>query len=78
VVGAIVSYEAGNSAAAGAAGAVSGELMAQLVMNKLYPGKQVSDLTETEKQTVSVLGTLAAGLAGGITGGSAADGMAGA
>ncbi|WP_370569962.1 hemagglutinin repeat-containing protein [Erwinia sp. S43] len=78
VVGAIVSYEAGNSAAAGAAGAVSGELMAQLVMNQLYPGKRVSDLTETEKQTVSVLGTLAAGLAGGITGGSAADGMAGA
>ncbi|MBK0035810.1 hemagglutinin repeat-containing protein [Erwinia sp. S43] len=78
VVGAIVSYEAGNSAAAGAAGAVSGELMAQLVMNQLYPGKQVSALTETEKQTVSVLGTLAAGLAGGITGGSAADGMAGA
>ncbi|MCW1877825.1 hemagglutinin repeat-containing protein [Erwinia sp. INIA-01] len=78
VVGAIVSYEAGNSAAAGAAGAVSGELMAKLVMNQLYPGKRVSDLTETEKQTVSVLGTLAAGLAGGITGGSAADGMAGA
>jgi len=78
VVGAIVSYEAGNSAAAGAAGAVSGELMAQLVMNQLYPGKQVSELSETEKQTVSVLGTLAAGLAGGVTGGSAADGMAGA
>ncbi|MEJ4044317.1 two-partner secretion domain-containing protein [Erwinia sp. SLM-02] len=78
VVGAIVSYEAGNSAAAGAAGAVSGELMAQLVMKELYAGKQVSDLTETEKQTVSVLGTLAAGLAGGLTGGRAADGMAGA
>jgi len=78
VVGAIVSYEAGNSAAAGAAGAVSGEVMAQLVMHQLYPGKQVSELSETEKQTVSVLGTLAAGLAGGVTGGSAADGMAGA
>lgn len=41
--------------------------MAQLVMNQLYPGKQVSELSETEKQTVSVLGTLAAGLAGGVT-----------
>jgi len=57
---------------------VSGEVMAQLVMTQLYPGKQVSELSETEKQTVSVLGTLAAGLAGGVTGGSAADAVAGA
>ena len=78
VVGAVASYASGHNALAGAAGAVSGELMAKLVMNQLYPGKAVSDLTETEKQTISALGTLAAGLAGGVVGDSAADVVAGA
>ncbi len=78
VVGAVASYASGNNALAGAAGAVSGELMAQLVMKQLYPGKTVSDLSETDKQTISVLGTLAAGLAGGMTGDSTANVMAGA
>uniref|UniRef100_UPI0036D389FE endonuclease toxin domain-containing protein n=1 Tax=Pantoea sp. sgz302252 TaxID=3341827 RepID=UPI0036D389FE len=78
VVGAVASYASGNSALAGAAGAVSGELMAQLVMKELYPGKAVSELTETEKQTVTALGTLAAGLAGGVTGDSTANAVVGA
>ncbi|MEN4798722.1 hemagglutinin repeat-containing protein [Pantoea agglomerans] len=78
VVGAVASYASGNSALAGAAGAVSGEVMAKLVMNHLYPGKAVSGLTETEKQTISALGTLAAGLAGGVVGDSAAGAVAGA
>ncbi|WP_304621876.1 MULTISPECIES: VENN motif pre-toxin domain-containing protein [unclassified Pantoea] len=78
VLGAVSSYASGNSALAGAAGAVSGELMAKLVMNQLYPGKVVSDLLETEKQTISALGTLAAGLAGGVVGNSTADAVAGA
>ncbi|WP_052050375.1 hemagglutinin repeat-containing protein [Cedecea neteri] len=78
VVGAVVSYAAGNSAAAGAAGAVSGELMAKVVMGALYPGKEVSDLSEEQKQTISALGTLAAGLAGGLAGNSTADVVAGA
>jgi len=78
VVGAVASYASGNSALAGAAGAVSGEVMAKLVMNQLYPGKAVSGLTETEKQTISALGTLAAGLAGGVVGDSAAGAVAGA
>ena len=78
VVGAVVAHASGNGALAGAAGAVSGELMAQLVMKQLYPGKTVSELTETEKQTISALGTLAAGLAGGLAGDSAAGAVAGA
>ncbi|MGJ0194785.1 VENN motif pre-toxin domain-containing protein, partial [Pantoea sp. RRHST58] len=78
VLGAVTSYASGNSALAGAAGGVSGELMAQLVMKQLYPGKAVGDLTETEKQTISALGTLAAGLAGGVTGDSTAGAVAGA
>ncbi|QCT20231.1 hypothetical protein FEM41_11510 [Jejubacter calystegiae] len=78
VVGAVTSWAAGNNAAAGAAGAVTGEVMAQLVMGQLYPGKKVSELTETEKQTISTLGTLAAGLAGGLAGNSTADAVGGA
>ncbi len=78
VVGAVVSHASGNSALAGAAGAVSGELMAQLVMKELYPGKKVSELTEEQRQTISALGTLAAGLAGGLAGDSTADAVAGA
>lgn len=77
VVGAVVVQASGNSAAAGAAGAVSGELMAQLVMSQLYPGKSVSELTEDQKQTISTLGTLAAGLAGGLAGNGTADSVAG-
>ncbi|MDU4746010.1 hypothetical protein FHW04_002075 [Pantoea sp. AN62] len=78
VVGAVASYASGNNALAGAAGGVSGELMAGLVMKQLYPGKTVGDLSETEKQTMSALGTLAAGLAGGVAGDSTADAVAGA
>jgi len=44
----------------------------------VYSGKTVSDLSETDKQTISALGTLAAGLAGGVTGNSTADVVAGA
>ncbi|WP_039992972.1 VENN motif pre-toxin domain-containing protein, partial [Serratia odorifera] len=78
VVGAVTAYASGNSAAAGATGAVSGELMAQLVLERLYPGKKVSELSESEKQAISALGTLAAGLAGGVVGDSTADAVAGA
>ena len=78
VLGAVTSYASGNSALAGAAGGVSGELMAQLVIKQLYPGKDVGELSEPEKQTISALGTLAAGLAGGVTGDSTANVLAGA
>nr|WP_231849196.1 VENN motif pre-toxin domain-containing protein [Photorhabdus asymbiotica] len=58
-----------NNALSGAAGAASGELAAQVLMTQLYGDKaKVSELTEEQKQTISTLSTLAAGLAGGITG----------
>jgi filamentous hemagglutinin len=74
----IRSRAAGNSAAAGATGAVSGELMGQLIIHSMYPGKQVSDLQESDKQIISALNTLVAGLAGGVTGGSSTSALAGA
>jgi filamentous hemagglutinin len=74
VLGAVTSYAAGNTALAGASGAVMGEYIAQ----QLYPGVKRSDLSEEQRQTISALGTLAAGLAGGIAGDSTADVVAGA
>ena len=55
-----------------------GELAARLIAEQLYPGVRPEELTESQKQTVSVLGTLAAGLAGGLAGDSTADAVAGA
>ncbi|WP_404826465.1 VENN motif pre-toxin domain-containing protein [Dickeya dianthicola] len=47
-------------------------------MQKLYPGRDTSDLTEGEKQSVSALASLAAGLASGIASGNAAGAATGA
>lgn len=66
VVGAVVAQLQGNGALAGAAGAAGGELAARLIAEQLFPGVRPEELTESQKQTVSVLGTLAAGLAGGL------------
>ena len=74
VLGAVTSYAAGNSALAGASGAAMGEYIAQ----QLYPGVKRDDLSEVQRQTISALGTLAAGLAGGVVGDSTADVVAGA
>ncbi|MEX2942554.1 hemagglutinin repeat-containing protein [Serratia fonticola] len=65
-----------NNALVGAGGAVTGELLGMIAVNAY--GKPVSELSESEKQTVSALATLAAGLAGGLIGDSTADVVAGA
>ncbi|WP_337264894.1 MULTISPECIES: VENN motif pre-toxin domain-containing protein [unclassified Serratia (in: enterobacteria)] len=73
VLGAVTAAVNGNSALAGASGAVMGEYIAQ----QMYPGIERKDLTEEQRQTISALGTLAAGLVGGIVGDSTADAVAG-
>lgn len=65
VAGAVLAQLAGNNAAAGAAGAAGGELMARAILTKMYPGKQASELTQDEKEIVSALGQLSAGVASG-------------
>lgn len=65
LLGAIEAYATGNNAAAGAAGAVSGELAAKVISEQLYQ-KSPEQLTEAQKQTVSTLSQLASGLAGGL------------
>ncbi|PZL84809.1 adhesin, partial [Pantoea sp. ARC270] len=74
VLGAVSSYASGNLALAGASGAAMGEYIAQ----QLYPGVKRKDLSEEQRQTISALGTLAAGLAGGVVGDSSAGVVAGA
>ncbi|ATM85663.1 hemagglutinin repeat-containing protein [Yersinia frederiksenii] len=76
VVNAALAAAQGNNALVGAGGAVTGELIGMIALNAY--GKPVSELSETEKQKVSALATLAAGLAGGLIGDSTADTVAGA
>ncbi|WP_323744244.1 hemagglutinin repeat-containing protein [Pectobacterium carotovorum] len=78
VVGAVVAQLSGQDAAAGAIGASSGELAARTIMALQYPGKTANDLTEAEKQSVSALSTLAAGLVSGLASNSTASAASGA
>ncbi|MEQ9867288.1 VENN motif pre-toxin domain-containing protein, partial [Pectobacterium aroidearum] len=78
VVGAVVAQLSGQDAAAGAIGASSGELAARAIMAAQYPGKTANDLTEAEKQSVSALSTLAAGLVSGLASNSTASAASGA
>ncbi|MGG4664585.1 VENN motif pre-toxin domain-containing protein [Providencia vermicola] len=77
VLGAVVAELNNQSAAAGGLGAGGGELSAHVIMDTLFPGKKVSDLTESEKQQVSALSQLASGLAGGLTTGDVAGAITG-
>ena len=76
VVNAALAAAQNQSALAGAAGAATGELIG-IIATQMY-GKTVSELDETQKQTVSTLATLAAGLAGGLAGDSSASAVSGA
>lgn len=78
ILGGVTAALQGNSAAAGAVGAGTGEVIAVAIANSLYPGVEASKLTEDQKQTVSTLATLSAGMAGGIAGGDTAGAAAGA
>ncbi|VTM99893.1 Possible hemagglutinin (DUF638) [Raoultella planticola] len=76
VVNAALAAAQNQSALAGAAGAATAEIVG-IIATQMY-GKPVSELDETQKQTVSTLATLAAGLAGGLAGDSSASAISGA
>ncbi|WP_412523988.1 hemagglutinin repeat-containing protein [Enterobacter bugandensis] len=79
ILGGAVAALQGNSAAAGAAGAASGELAAHAIASVLYPEvKDLSKLSEDQKQTIVTLASVSAGMAGGLAGGSTASAAAGA
>ena len=75
ILGAVVAELQGNSALSGGAGAVAGEVAADIIRKQLY-GKEVKDLTEEEKQTISALSQLASGLAVAAGGGNIGDASA--
>ncbi|CAI1845705.1 Possible hemagglutinin (DUF638) [Serratia quinivorans] len=72
VLGAITAQLNNQSAVAGAVGAGGGELVARVILSEMFQGRKISDLTESEKQQVSALSQLAAGLAGGLAADSGA------
>ena len=78
VAGAVLAQIAGGSAAAGAAGAAGGELAAKAIVKVMYPNTDIRDLTESQKQTVSALSQMAAGLAGGLASDASLGGGTGA
>uniref|UniRef100_UPI002FE18541 VENN motif pre-toxin domain-containing protein n=1 Tax=Providencia huaxiensis TaxID=2027290 RepID=UPI002FE18541 len=50
---------------------------AHVILNTLFPGKEIWELSESEKQQVSALSQLASGLAGGLTTGDVAGAITG-
>ncbi|EMD9177280.1 hemagglutinin repeat-containing protein, partial [Cronobacter turicensis] len=69
VVNAVLAKVQGQDALTGASGAVVGESMGILLAKQVY-GKSPAALTDTEKQTIAALSTLASGLAGALAGNS--------
>ncbi|MGE8041135.1 hemagglutinin repeat-containing protein [Enterobacter asburiae] len=78
ILGGVTAALQGNSAAAGAVGAASGELIATAIAKQLYSVTDPTTLTEEQRQTVSTLASVSAGIAGGIAGGNTAGAAAGA
>ncbi|MBD1378587.1 VENN motif pre-toxin domain-containing protein [Erwinia aphidicola] len=81
VLGAVTAQLNNQSSLAGGLGAGGGELAARYIAGQLFPGKTADQLSESEKQQVSALSQLAAGLAGGLatgdTGGAVTAAQAG-
>ncbi|MFI8018339.1 hemagglutinin repeat-containing protein [Serratia marcescens] len=77
VLGAVTAQLNNQSAAAGGLGAGGGELTARYIAGQLFPGKTAEQLSESEKQQVSALSQLAAGLAGGLATGDTAGAVTG-
>uniref|UniRef100_A8GJ82 Filamentous haemagglutinin family outer membrane protein n=1 Tax=Serratia proteamaculans (strain 568) TaxID=399741 RepID=A8GJ82_SERP5 len=77
VLGAVTAQLNNQSATAGGLGAGGGELAARYIAGQLFPGKMTEQLSESEKQQVSALSQLAAGLAGGLATGDTAGAVTG-
>ncbi|MCT4716623.1 hemagglutinin repeat-containing protein [Enterobacteriaceae bacterium H18W14] len=76
VANAVMATVQGQNALAVAAGAATGELAGMIALD-MYD-RPLSELSETEKQTISTLATIASGIAGGLAGDSTSSALAGA
>ena len=75
VVNAALSLAEGENALAGASSAVTAEAVGQI--SKAYYDKNPSELDESQRQAISALASLAAGLADGLVGGDTASAVSG-
>ena len=78
VLGAVLARASGNSALAGAAGAVAAQETERLIREHLYGGASNESLTPEQKATISSLSTLAAGVSGSLVGKDALNAVAAA
>ncbi|WP_271121245.1 hemagglutinin repeat-containing protein, partial [Dryocola boscaweniae] len=78
IIAGVVAELQGKDGLAGATGAATTALAGEAIKRALYGDVPVDQLTESQKQTLVALGTLAAGMAGGVVGDSTASAIAGA
>ncbi|MGP6487284.1 hemagglutinin repeat-containing protein [Duffyella gerundensis] len=81
VWGAVSAQMSGGNAGAGAAGAFSGELATRYIAEKYWGAntpEKIAALGQEDREQLSLLGTLAAGLAGGMADNSSAAATSGA
>lgn len=78
VAAGVLARMGGRDSIAAAVGAAGGELAARAIAKVIYPNTQLGELNESQKQTISALGQLAGGLAGGIASDSLMGSGAGA
>ncbi|WP_173662800.1 VENN motif pre-toxin domain-containing protein, partial [Glaesserella parasuis] len=78
LLGAVEAAATGNNVLAGAAAGAGSEAAADFIVRTLYDGKSTQDLTEAEKQNVTLLSQLASGLASGLIGDSTQSAAVGA
>ncbi|EKC4132935.1 VENN motif pre-toxin domain-containing protein [Salmonella enterica subsp. enterica] len=77
IIGGVVAELNGAPASGGAAGAVTGEVAA-ITISRLYFGKPPSELSESEREQLSGMSTVAAALAGSLASASSSGTVAGA
>lgn len=78
ILGGVIAELSGGSAAAGATGAVTGELAAPAIALALYGTSDSDKLTSEQKENLSALATLASGIAAGVGNDSASGAISGA
>ncbi|WP_019106609.1 hemagglutinin repeat-containing protein [Pantoea ananatis] len=78
LLGGVVAELSGGSAAAGATGAVTGELATPAIALALYGTADSDKLSPEQKANLSALATLASGIAAGVSSGSTAGAATGA
>nr|WP_246872207.1 VENN motif pre-toxin domain-containing protein [Pantoea ananatis] len=78
MLGGVVAELSGGSAAAGATGAVTGELATPAIALALYGTADSDKLSPEQKANLSALATLASGIAAGVSSGSTAGAATGA